>query len=103
MRIPLALTSKGLAAHTTDLALLLLLFSLSRVASCTASPILGDKGSRLLVRQASSDNLQSFGGELGGKSAAAIVSSGDDERIFDVDGDTFVSVFMFERDGGQMG
>lgn len=85
-------------------ALLLLLFASSRVASCGANPIDAhalhlrgeeDGALRLLVRQASSDNLQTFGGSLGGKSAAAISNSGNDERVFEVDGDTFVSSYFY--------
>lgn len=99
MRLPSARTPPAPTARTAGLALLLLLFSSSsRVASCSANPIdtralaaAEDSGLRLLVRQASSSNLQTFQGDLGGKSAAAIVSSGNDERIFEVDGDTFVS------------
>ncbi|KAH8169945.1 hypothetical protein LIA77_10489 [Sarocladium implicatum] len=39
-------------------------------------------------RQAST-NLQAFGGQLGGQGAPAITNSGDPERPFEVDGDTF--------------
>lgn len=82
----------------------LLLLSLSSVCSASANPIdirgaLGaaavvakdDAALRLPVRRQSSDNLQTFGEALGGKSAAAITDSGDGERVFAVDGDTFVS------------
>jgi hypothetical protein len=44
----------------------------------------------LLPRQQARVNLQSFTGALGGASASAITNSGDPERPFEVDGDTFV-------------
>jgi hypothetical protein len=41
-------------------------------------------------QQPSSANLQIFSGALGGAGASAITNSGDPERPFEVDGDTFV-------------
>ncbi|KAK4124962.1 hypothetical protein N657DRAFT_643739 [Parathielavia appendiculata] len=43
----------------------------------------------LLPRQQGRVNLQIFTGALGGVSASAITNSGDPERPFEVDGDTF--------------
>ncbi|EAQ89847.1 hypothetical protein CHGG_06466 [Chaetomium globosum CBS 148.51] len=44
----------------------------------------------ILPRQQSRTNLQVFSGALGGTGASAITNSGDPERPFEVDGDTFV-------------
>jgi hypothetical protein len=44
----------------------------------------------LLPRQQGSANLQTFSGALGGGAASAITNSGDPDRPFEVDGDTFV-------------
>ncbi|RYO65384.1 hypothetical protein AA0113_g5185 [Alternaria arborescens] len=44
---------------------------------------------QLFLRQLS--NLQTFDGNLGGTRASAITNSGDKERPFQVDGDTFTS------------
>jgi hypothetical protein len=44
----------------------------------------------ILPRQQSRTNLQVFSGALGGTGAPAITNSGDPERPFEVDGDTFV-------------
>jgi hypothetical protein len=44
----------------------------------------------LLPRQQGRVNLQTFTGALGGARASAITNSGDPERPFEVDGDTFV-------------
>jgi len=41
----------------------------------------------LAARQAT--NLQAFSGALGGQSASPIINSGDPDRPFEVDGDTF--------------
>ncbi|KAH6855130.1 hypothetical protein B0I37DRAFT_48409 [Chaetomium sp. MPI-CAGE-AT-0009] len=43
----------------------------------------------ILPRQQSRTNLQVFSGALGGAGAPAITNSGDPERPFEVDGDTF--------------
>ncbi|KAH6628561.1 hypothetical protein F5144DRAFT_594543 [Chaetomium tenue] len=43
----------------------------------------------ILPRQQSRTNLQVFSGALGGTGASAITNSGDPERPFEVDGDTF--------------
>ncbi len=53
-------------------------------------------GGVLLPRQqAGRVSLQTFNGALGGAKAAAITNSGDPERPFEVDGDTFVRLFFF--------
>jgi hypothetical protein len=44
----------------------------------------------LLPRQQGRANLQTFSGALGGGAASAITNSGDPDRPFEVDGDTFV-------------
>lgn len=44
----------------------------------------------LLPRQQGRANLQTFSGALGGAAASAITNSGDPDRPFAVDGDTFV-------------
>lgn len=107
MRIPLLPTPTARTTRSPSPGRLsgaaLLLLSLSSFCSASANPIdirgaLGaavvakdDAALRLPVRRQSSDNLQTFGEALGGKSAAAITDSGDGERVFAVDGDTFVS------------
>lgn len=110
MRIPLLPTATARTTRSPSPGRLsgaaLLLLSLSSVCSASANPIdirgaLGaaaaavvakdDAALHLPVRRQSSDNLQTFGEALGGKSAAAITDSGDGERVFAVDGDTFVS------------
>jgi hypothetical protein len=47
-------------------------------------------GGVLLPRQQGRVNLQAFTGALGGAKAPAITNSGDPQRPFEVDGDTFV-------------
>lgn len=46
-------------------------------------------GSVLFPRQATGQNLQAFTGALGGIKADAVTNSGNSERPFEVDGDTF--------------
>jgi hypothetical protein len=46
----------------------------------------------LLPRQQGRANLQAFSGALGGGAASAITNSGDPDRPFEVDGDTFVCI-----------
>ena len=45
----------------------------------------------LFPREVSTNNLQAFTGALGGVKASAISQSGNAQRPFEVDGDTFVS------------
>ena len=52
-------------------------------------------GGVLLPRQQGRVSLQTFNGALGGARAAAITNSGDPERPFEVDGDTFVRRYAF--------
>ena len=76
-------------------------FNLAATALALASPAVDFEkrsqgelffsGSAILPRQAVGRlNLQAFTGALGGVSAPAITNSGDPERPFEVDGDTFV-------------
>ncbi|KAH6630267.1 hypothetical protein B0J18DRAFT_95260 [Chaetomium sp. MPI-SDFR-AT-0129] len=73
--------------------------SLSLLAVCPALVIASiDKNGRvgrsefgmsMILPRQQTTNLQAFLGALGGAAAPAILSSGDPERPFEVDGDTF--------------
>lgn len=72
-----------------------LLAAWATLAATTASPEMAGQsefgmGGVLLPRQQGRVSLQTFNGALGGARAAAITNSGDPERPFEVDGDTFV-------------
>lgn len=63
------------------------------VASLGGEDILAGEHFRMAVlapRQATPTNLQVFSGSIGGVRASAITNTGDPDRPFGVDGDTFV-------------
>lgn len=73
---------------------LLLVWHIAAAASVDLGPS-GQSEFRLGVllprqRQGDRTNLQAFAGALGGVRASAITNTGDPERPFGVDGDTFV-------------
>ncbi len=84
----------------------LLVAGLAEVSHASPSPVAVAQGQangdairdmehfRMAMLAPRQQSLQAFTGALGGVAASAITNSGDPDRPFGVDGDTFVGIFQ---------